>query len=118
MVSKTDREILKKKSASFKDAISHNFNDFKSNTENISSAAMIGGGVLLAGYLIYRMLRSNTSEFDNLEGRNVVIVNRPQESTIVKNIKAAIFTFLLAIAKQKLAEYLNQRENLNNNDNE
>ena len=106
-----DRESLKRKSASLKDAISHNFDDLKSNTQEVSKAAMIGGGVVLIGYIIYRALRTNTPKFENFDGKNVVVVNRPQESVIVRNIKAAIFTFLLAIAKQKLAEYLNQRDN-------
>ena len=111
MVKKTDRETLKKKSALLKEAISTNFDDLKSNTEDISKAAFIGGGVLLAGYLIYRLLRSNTSEYESLDGKNVMLVQSHQESFIVKSIKNAIATFVLAIAKQKLAEYLNQREN-------
>jgi len=112
-----DREALKKKSASLKEAISNNFDDIKSNSEDVSKAVLIGGGVIFAGYLIYRMLRSDSHDHENLDDKSVIVVNNSaQESTIVKSIKNAIATFILAIAKQKLAEYLNKREN-NNTDN-
>ena len=62
MAKSNDRETLKQKSASFKDAITKNFDDIKSGTENVSTAALIGGGVVLAGYFIYRLLRTETND--------------------------------------------------------
>ena len=111
MANSIDRDTLKKKSASLKDAITHNFDDFKSNTEDISKAAIIGGGVLLAGYIIYRLLRTQPKPYTTDSEKQIVVVNGPnQDSIIVRNIKNAIATFILAIAKQKLAEYLDNRE--------
>lgn len=111
MAKSTDRETLNKKSASFKDAITTNFDEIKSNTDEISKAALIGGGIVLAGYIIYRLLRSEPKHLQNSDDKGVIVVNGGyQELAIVRNIKNAIATFILAIAKQKLVEYLNKRE--------
>lgn len=102
------REILKSKSASLKQSLNDNMDELKSNSEDIGKAAIIGGGILLGGYLIYKLLKSdNTVQSDGNE--KVVYVNAPRESTLAKSIKTSIITFLLAIAKQKLLEYLDSR---------
>ena len=103
------RESLKSKSSSFKEAISKNIDDIKSGSVNVRNASLIGGGILLGGYLLYKMISSD-SEVDSENNEKLVVVQAPkQESIIAKKIKQSIATFLLAIARQKLLEYLDSR---------
>ena len=105
------RVKLMNKSNSFKDALNKNIDDLKSGSTNVGNFALIGGAVLLGGYLLYKMI-SNPDEIEENINENTIIVQSPkQDSFIVRSIKQSIATFILAIAKQKLLEYLdNQKE--------
>lgn len=109
-----NRETLNQQSAALKRALTENLDDLKLKSEDFSKAALIGGGILFAGYLVYRVLSSkhdnDYNEYIHEKSDKIVVVNPPQESVMLRAIKHSIATFLLAIARQKLIEYLNKKE--------
>ena len=108
------REKLKSKSVSFKDALSKNINDIKSSSVGIGNAALIGGSIFLGGYLLYKILSSSNDNYEEeeevMQGKTIIVHSPKQESFLMKSIKQSIATFLLAIARQKLLEYLDSKE--------
>ena len=115
MISSIDkkRDKLISKSSSFKDALTKNIDDIKNGSASISNAALIGGGILLGGYVLYKLLSSTDYEEEVIEvpqDKLVVIKTPKQESFLGRSIKQSIATFLLAIAKQKLMEYLDDQQ--------
>lgn len=103
------RKKLIHKSTSFKDALSKNIVDIKSGSADVGNFALIGGAVLLGGYLLYKMI-SSPEEVDQEMKEKMVVIHQPKnDSFIIRSIKQSIATFLLAIAKQKLLEYLDNK---------
>jgi hypothetical protein len=107
----TQRDMLKTKSASLKRALSANFDEIKSNSGELMKIGYIVGGVLVGSFILYKILRSS-DDYEGATSDKMVVVSSPQESTLIKMIKQSIATFLLSIAKQKLMEYLNNRQHV------
>lgn len=102
----TQREKLMSKSDALKRSLKENLTELKNNSENVTKMALIGGGVMLGGYLLYRMLRSGSPHESEEIKEKFVLVESPRESYLMSGIKKTIATILLDIAKQKLLEYL------------
>lgn len=114
MMTERNKDFLKSQSEKFKLAIKGDFNDLKDETFRIGKNGLILGGVLIAGYLLFLALkRSETSIEENKSEKGLVVLNPKKESTLIKTFKTAIATFILAVAKQKLLEFL---ENYNHSD--
>lgn len=111
-----NRDFLMKQSENFRNAINSDFGELKDESVRVGKAGMWIGSVLLGGYLIFQLLRKKESHVFSPDGeKGVVVVNPRKESMIVNSIKGAIASFLLAIAKQKLMEYLESKEILEQN---
>ena len=50
------RETLISKSTSFKDALNKNIDDIKNGSADVGNFSLIGGAILLGGYLLYKMI--------------------------------------------------------------
>ncbi|MDJ1470945.1 hypothetical protein QNI19_34790 [Cytophagaceae bacterium DM2B3-1] len=102
---------LNRATEKYKKAIENQVGDLKANAGKIGKNALIIGGTLVAGYLIVRMLvgKDKTTKLSfEKEERNLPAAPVKRESAIVSLIKQQIALFLIAIAKEKLLQVIEQ----------
>ena len=96
----------------YKLAIEEQLGGLKANAGKIGKNTLVIGGVLLVSYLIVRALAKEKKPGKGLVTQPerhlpaTAVVRR--ESTIVNMIKQQIALFLIAIAKQKITEVIEQ----------
>lgn len=114
------RNQLLAKSASYEQEINHQVEEIKDKAISAGKYALVVGGVAFTGYILikfaFNMLSSSneaekpTSKIIHIpsdQQANIMTTAAPKETSfIVKMIMSAIATFLLAIAKQKLTQFL------------
>ncbi|MDJ1484022.1 hypothetical protein QNI16_26230 [Cytophagaceae bacterium YF14B1] len=102
---------LNRATEKYKKAIENQVGDLKANAGKIGKNALIIGGTLVAGYLIVRVLvgKDKTTQLSfEKEERNLPAAPVKRESAIVSLIKQQIALFLIAIAKEKLFQAIEQ----------
>lgn len=118
--SESYRKALEKDSAEHREAFEQELEEIIDNAKRVAtSVAVIGGGFALSYYII-KKLTSSKKKIKYKTGRSgkkkeVVIQKQPSVfSTVGSVILTEMAVFLLAMAKEKLAEYL---ENTNSEEN-
>jgi hypothetical protein len=118
---------LLRKAAQQKEALQGEVKVVSERTEKIIKTALIVGGVLAATYLIYTLVSDKKGKKEKIskakgEGEeNEVEAEEPSaiSQTITKIgtvLASQAAVFLLAIAKEKVGEYLAKKENKPNDD--
>ncbi|MEY3416648.1 MAG: hypothetical protein RL711_3 [Bacteroidota bacterium] len=106
------RLVLENRSEKFKLAAKVEVVELKGNVAKIGKTALAVGTGVLATYLLYKMffgnkrVKSFVKAKNNYQPENTLVVQRVEESPLVRKIKEQIVLFLIAIAKQKLQEYI------------
>jgi hypothetical protein len=116
-ISNKKQELIAK-NKEFEQNIAVEIDSLKQNAINIGKGALVVGGVVLVGYVLVRTIFSFFSSDDTPQKEEKIIYLPSESSTpvpiqeekdypfVVKMIISAITSFLLAIAKQKLVEFI------------
>jgi hypothetical protein len=98
------REKLLTDSEAYKDAIKNQVFEIKSSAERWAKAVLIVGGTIFLAYTFFRSLidARKYNENDQLPARTVSV----SELNIFQKIMEQIAFFLMAIAREKLMEFL------------
>ncbi len=96
----------------YKKAIENQVVDLRANAGKIGKNALVIGGVLLVSYAVVRLLvgKEKTKKIEEQEKRFLPVAAVKKESRIVSMIKQQIALFLLGIAKQRIAEFLEKKK--------
>lgn len=123
---KKEKKDLERASEEHKHAFEEELSEALDKGKRIATSALvIGGGFALSYYLIRKMTGGSTKKIKKIKGKGSqqdvkeVVINRKPSvfSTVGNVVLTEIAVFLLAIAKEKLIEYLeNQREDANSKD--
>ena len=109
------KSALIQKSNTLKKAIEGDFDEIKEQSIEIGKKGLFVIGVLLIGFVAYKILSSKSKEVevDNYgkDSTKIVYVNAGTSSSIFNEIMKHIALFLLNIARQKIVEYLQQTKN-------
>ncbi len=122
---KDDKELLIKQTEKYKKQLGEEFKTITQNTEKIVTSAVIIGGTLAVTYVVARMFFKSSSKrkarkkFKQLnadvEATAGASLQRDSEPGVVSKIGSALAAqatvFLLSLAKDKLAEYLQSQFN-------
>lgn len=111
---------LLRKAASQKQAMAEEINFISDKTEKIVKNALLIGGTLAASYMLYNMLSSSDSKKKRKKIKVVHATKEEDTGNVIESepgVVAKIGTvlasqasvFLLSLAKEKLAEYLEKR---------
>ncbi len=95
----------------YKQAIENQVGDLKANAGKIGKNALIIGGTLVAGYLVVRLLvgKEKPGKVQTpAENRYLPVAPVKREFTLVNLIKQQIALFLVAIAKEKIIQVIEQ----------
>ncbi len=95
----------------YRTAIDEQLNGLKANAGNIGKNTLVIGGVLVVSYLIVRALAKDKKSAKSAateSGRYLPAPPARRESMLVNMIKQQIALFLIAIAKQKITEVIEQ----------
>lgn len=109
----TNRKIeLQQTSDSYKQVLEEKIGDLKSNASQIGKQALVIGGSIAAVYLLLEMILPADDE-NEIETKNKlssvtpIVVERQNESSwLTKSLQTMATTVLLALAKQKLGDFL------------
>ncbi len=108
----SDRKAsLKQVTEKYKNAIENQVGDLKENAGKIGRNAMVIGGVLVVGYLVARLIAGSEKKqvkIDENYHPNMPVAPVRREFGLVSLIKQQIALFLVAIAKEKLLEAIEQ----------
>ena len=101
-----------KKSEQFKNALSGDVNELKEVSKDAGKSALIGGGIVLGGFILYKLFSSSkeNEEAHKEKSTDVVYVNPPSNNSIFNTIMSNISMFLLQIAKEKLMEFMKEKK--------
>lgn len=100
------RERLRQNTESFKGAIESQINDIKDNAIKYSLRGLIFAGFAVASYFTFRFFNRKADESQ----QNVLPKSVKEASNgIVAMILSSITSFLLAIAKEQLTNYLEKQ---------
>jgi hypothetical protein len=102
---------LQQTSDNYKQVLEEKITDLKTDASRIGKQALVIGGSIAAVYLLLEMILP--ADDDEIETKNTVsgvtpiIVERPKESSwLSKSLQTMATTALLALAKQKLSDFL------------
>lgn len=120
---KKEKKDFERESEEHKHAFEEELSEALDKGKRIATSALvIGGGFALSYYLIRKMTGGSSKKVKKIKGNDsqqeVIIHKKPSVFSTVGNVVLTeIAVFLLAIAKEKLIEYLeNQREDANSKD--
>lgn len=110
------KEDLIRKTEVYKSTIEDQLNELKGDAAKVGKLALIAGGAIFVTYFIIKSIAKKKSEKRKkvvfIEGEKYALAAPKSESFIAKEIRRYMIFFLVALAKQKLAAYL---QNLNTN---
>lgn len=118
---------LLRKAQQQKDALNNEVKLFSDKTEKVVKTALVVGGALAATYMIYKLLSNDGSpkkkkkvklvraaRMEEDDDQEQVLVREPAFNGIINKIGVVLATqasgFLLSLAKEKIGEYLEKRE--------
>lgn len=103
------KAALSQSAGKYRLAIKEQAGGLKANAGRIGKNTLVIGGVLLASYLVVRMLAKERKPKNAAQpGGYLPAAPVRRESTVVAMIKQQIALFLIAIAKQKITEVIAQ----------
>ena len=102
---------LQQSSDNYKQVLEEKISDLKTDASRISKQALVIGGSIAAAYLLLEMiLPADDDEIEiknNQSGVTPIVVERQKESSwLSKSLQTMATTALLALAKQKLSDFL------------
>jgi hypothetical protein len=102
---------LQQSSDDYKQMLEEKISDLKTDASRIGKQALVIGGSIAAAYLLLEMiLPADDDEIEtknNLSSVTPIVVERPKESSwLSKSLQTMATTALLALAKQKLSDFL------------
>jgi hypothetical protein len=102
---------LQQSSDNYKQMLEEKITDLKTDASRIGKQALVIGGSIAAVYLLLEMiLPADDDEIEtknNLSSVTPIVVERPKESSwLSKSLQTMATTALLALAKQKLSDFL------------
>ena len=103
-----ERKKLTAKSIDYKEALQDQFGDMKVKVEQWSRTGLVIGGALLIGYILIKALLQE----EDIPSKNKslpVVHDQSGGSRIFNSIMEQIALFLLALAKEKLAELVKEK---------
>lgn len=110
------KEDLIRKTEVYKNTIEDQLNELKGDAAKVGKLALIAGGAIFVTYFIIKSIAKKKSDNRKkvvfIEGEKYALAAPKNESFIAKEIRRYMIFFLVALAKQKLAAYL---QNLNTN---
>ena len=101
------KDELRQTADSYKQALDEKIIDLKDDASRIGKQALVIGGVIAAVYLLLELVLPDDEDEPNNVPKSPVVVERNNESSwLGKAVQSMAMTAILALAKQKLEEFL------------
>ncbi len=106
---------LKQVSDGYKQVLDDKIADLKIDASRIGKQALVIGGSIATVYLLLELLLpDDESEIKNVPSNGTVVIERKSEhSWLAKGLQSMAMTALLALAKQKLEDFLENQTEIN-----
>ncbi|MDN5203955.1 hypothetical protein QQ008_21370 [Fulvivirgaceae bacterium BMA10] len=111
-----ERAELIKSSEDYKTALEDQLTHIKNNMAFWGKRALIIGGALFVSYKLYKWISSdaedeyNQEELQKPQNQQLAVISPKRESSLIRAIKDQITFFLIAMAREKLKEFLESTE--------
>lgn len=105
----TQREALVEKTRQLKQAVEDQISSFQQDLSKSGKTALIVGGAFLAGYTIYRAFFGRKKVYVPVkDGQELVHIKTENNNGFWAMVQGALTSLLLAIAREKLLQLLDQ----------
>lgn len=99
------KDELKQAADSYKQVLDSKITDLKQDATRIGKQALIIGGVITAVYLLLELILPDDEE-EQESNASIIATKKTESSWVGKAVQSIVISAALALAKQKLEEFL------------